>query len=87
MVSIKTTLNINKALYKAAKRVALEQETTVSEMVRNGLLLYLSDPEGVQETIAVLKDKKAMEAIQAGEQARQKGDKKFYFDWSEVRDL
>jgi len=84
---IKTTLTIDRAIYKAAKRVAVEHDTTVSAMVRKGLLVYCSDPEGVEETIGLLMDRKAMKAIQAGEAARRQGRTDSYVDWDEVRDL
>ena len=86
-MAIKTTLIIDREIYKAAKRVAVEQETTVSAMVRKGLLIYVSDPEGAEETIAVLKDQRAMKAILAGEQARRQDRKDYYIDWNRVRDL
>ena len=86
-MTVKTTLTIDKAIYKAAKRVAVEQDTTVSAMVRKGLLIYVSDPEGVEETVGVLTDKQAMEAIRAGEEARKRRRKDYYVDWDEIRDL
>ena len=82
---VKTTLTIDRAIYKAAKRVAVEQETTVSAMVRKGLLIYVSDPEGVDDTIALLTDRRAMQAIRAGERARQRGRKDYYIDWNQIR--
>ena len=84
---VKTTLTIDRAIYKAAKRVAVEQETTVSAMVRKGLLIYCSDPEGVEETIGLLMDQRAMEAIRAGEEARRRGRKNYYIDWNDIRDV
>ena len=87
MVAIKTTLTIGKEIYKAAKRMAVEQDTTVSAMVRKGLLLYLSDPEGVEETVSLLMNKGAMEAIEGGEKARQQKKKDYYVDWDKLRDL
>ena len=86
-MTIKTTLTIDRAIYKAAKRVAIDHDTTVSAMVRKGLLVYVSDPEGVEETLSVLLDKHAMAAIRAGETARQCGRKDYYLDWNEIRDL
>ena len=86
-MTIKTTLTMDKEIYKAAKRVAVEKETTVSEMVRKGLLLYVSDPEGVEETVSVLRDRRAMEAIEAAEEARRKRRKGYYIDWDKVREL
>ena len=86
-MTIKTTLNIDGEVYKAAKRVALEHDTTVSAMVRKALLIYVSDPEGVEATASVLLDKKAMEAIRAGEEARKQNQKDYYIDWNKVRDL
>ena len=86
-MAVKTTLVIDRAIYKAAKRVAVERDTTVSAMVRKGLLIYVSDPEGTDETIGLLTDKRAMQAIEAGEQARRKARKDYYVDWDEIRDL
>ena len=86
-MTIKTTLNIDREIYKAAKRVAVEYDTTVSAMVRKGLLIYVSDPEAVEDTASLLTDKRAMEAIRAGEEARRSGRKDFYIDWDKVRDL
>lgn len=84
---VKTTLTIDPAIYKAAKRVAVEYDTTVSAMVRKGLLIYCSDPEGVEETVGLLMDKQAMEAIRAGEDARQRGRKGYYVAWDDIRAL
>ncbi len=84
---MKTTLTIDRAIYKAAKRVAVEHDTTVSSMVRKGLLLYVSDPEGVEETASLLMDRKAMEAIEAGEEARRRSRKGYYVDWDQIRDV
>ncbi|MBI4353361.1 MAG: hypothetical protein HY593_05495 [Candidatus Omnitrophica bacterium] len=86
-MTIKTTLTIDQEIYKAAKRVAVEHDTTVSALVRKGLLIYVSDPEGVEETVDILMDPKAMEAIRAGEEARAKKRKDFYVDWNRIRDL
>ena len=86
-MTVKTTLTIDPAIYKAAKRVAVEQETTVSAMMRKGLLIYVSDPEGVEDTVSLLMDKQAMEAIRAGEEARKRGRKDYYIDWDEIRDV
>jgi len=86
-MTVKTTLNIDGEVYKAAKRVAVDRDTTVSAMVRKALLIYVSDPEGVEETVAVLTDKKAMEAIQAGQEARKQNKKDYYIDWDKVREL
>ena len=84
---LKTTLTMDREIYKAAKRIAVEQDTTVSAMVRKGLLVYISDPDGTDETIALLTDKRAMEAIRAGEAARKRGRKDYYIDWDNIRDL
>ena len=84
---VKTTLTIDPAIYKAAKRVAVEHDTTVSAMMRKGLLIYCSDPEGVEETIGLLMDKRAMHAIEAGEAARRRGRKDYYIDWDDIRDV
>lgn len=86
-MTVKTTLNIDGEVYKAAKRVALEYDTTVSAMLRKALLIYVSDPEGVEETVSVLMDKKAMETIRAGEEARKKNAKDYYINWDKVREL
>ena len=84
---VKTTLTIDGAIYKAAKRVAVEHDTTVSAMVRKGLLIYCSDPEGVEDTIGVLMDARAMKAIEAGQRARKQGRKDYYVDWDQIRDV
>lgn len=81
------TKTIDQAIYKAAKRVAVEHDTTVSAMMRKGLLTYISNPEGVEETVSLLMDEHAIEAIQAGEEARKQGKKGFYVDWNKIRDL
>lgn len=86
-MTVKTTLTIDPAIYKAAKRVAVEQDTTVSAMMRKGLLIYVSDPEGVEDTVSLLMDKQAMEAIRAGEEARKRGRKDSYIDWDKIRDV
>lgn len=86
-MTIKTTLTIDRAIYKAAKRVAIDHDTTVSAMVRKGLLMYVTDPEGVEETLSVLMDKQAMAAIRTGEAARRRGQKNYYLDWNEIRDV
>ncbi len=86
-MTVKTTLTIDPAIYKAAKRVAVEYDTTVSAMMRKGLLIYVSDPEGVEETLAVLKDPKAMGAIRAGEAARKQSQRDFYLNWDQISGL
>jgi hypothetical protein len=86
-MTVKTTFNIDDEVYKAAKRVAIEHDTTVSAMLRKALLIYVSDPEGVEETVSVLMDKKAMEAIRSGEEARKKNAKDYYINWDKVREL
>ena len=86
-MTVKTTFNIDDEVYKAAKRVAIEHDTTVSAMLRKALLIYVSDPEGVEETVSVLMDKKAMEAIRSGEEARKKTAKDYYINWDKVREL
>ena len=86
-MTVKTTLTIDRAIYKAAKRVAVEHDTTVSAMVRKGLLVYCSDPEGVEDTVGLLRDEAAMKAIQAGEEARRRRRKDYYIDWDQVRDV
>ena len=86
-MTIKTTLTIDQEIYKAAKRVAIDRDTNVSAMVRKGLLIYVSDPEAVEDTAALLTDKKAMEAIGEGEKARKEGRKNYYIDWDKVRGL
>ena len=84
-MTVKTTLTIDRAIYKAAKRVAVEYDTTVSSMVRKALLIYVSDPEAVEETAALLTDQRAMEAIRAGEAARKKGSRDYYLDGNQIR--
>ncbi len=84
-MTVKTTLTIDRDIYKAAKRVAVEQDTTVSAMVRKGLLIYVSDPEGTDDTIALLTDKRAMAAIRAGEKARKYHQVGYYINWDKVR--
>lgn len=86
-MTVKTTLTVDRAIYKAARRVAVEYDTTVSAMVRKGLLIYVSDPEAVEDTVSLLMDQAAMRAIEAGEQARKKGRKGYYVEWNQVRDL
>ena len=86
-MAIKTTLTIDREIYKAAKRVAVEHDTTVSAMVRKGLLIYVSDPEGVEETVGLLLDKQAMAAIRSGKAARRRGKKDYYVDWDKIRDV
>ena len=86
-MTIKTTLTIDPAIYKAAKRVAVEHDTTVSAMVRKGLLIYVSDPESAEETVSLLTDKEAMKAIEVGEEARRRGRKDHYVDWDQIREL
>ena len=84
---MKTTLVVDPAIYKAAKRVAVEYDTTVSAMVRKGLLIYCSDPEGVDESVGVLMDKQAMKAIDEGEEPRNRGRKGYYVEWDKIRDV
>ena len=86
-MTVKTTLTIDGAIYKAAKRVAVEHDTTVSAMVRKGLLIYVSDPEAVEDTAALLTDKRAMETIRKGEEARWRGRADYYVDWDQIRDV
>ena len=84
---VKTTLVVDPAIYKAAKRVAVEYDTTISAMVRKGLLIYCSDPEGVEETVGLLMDKQATKAIEEGEEARRRGRKGYYVEWDKIRDV
>ena len=84
---MKTTLIVDNEIYKAAKRVAVERDTTLSSMLTKGLLLYVSDPEGVEETTEILRDPKAMAALIEGVEARAKKRKGYYLDWNKVRDL
>ena len=84
-VTKKTTLTIDPMIYKAAKRMAVERDTTVSAMVRKALLVFVSDPEGVEDTVDLLTDKEAMKAIEAGEEARRRGRKDYYIDWDQIR--
>ena len=84
---IKTTLTIDREIYKAAKRVAVERDTSVSSIVRKALLVYVSDPEGVEETTAILTDPKALEAILEGQAARKEKKAGYYVNWEKIRDL
>ena len=84
---MKTTLVVDNEIYKAAKRVAVERDTTVSSMLTKGLLVYVSDPDGVEETTEVLRDRKAMAALVEGIEARARKRKGYYLDWNKVRDL
>ncbi|MFQ5839847.1 MAG: hypothetical protein ACE5HK_03895 [Candidatus Methylomirabilales bacterium] len=83
----KTTLMLDPALYKAAKRVAVDRDSTLSEILNKGLLLYVSDPEGVEEMAEILTDRKAMRALLEGIEARARGRKGYYLDWKKVRAL
>jgi hypothetical protein len=74
-------------IYKAVKKIAIDYDTTVSSMVRKALLLYISDPEGIEETVDLLMDKKVIEAIRKGEEAREQGRDDYYLDWNKIRDL
>lgn len=86
-MDVKTTISFDKEIYKAAKQIAVEKETTVSAMMQKALLLIVSDPEGLDDSVALLKDKDAMKAIQEGEEARKEHRKGYYIDWDKVRDL
>ncbi len=86
-MNVKTTLTIDPVVYKAVKKIAIDHDTTVSSMVRKALLLYISDPEGVEETVGLLIDKKVMEAIRKGEEVREQGRDNYYLDWNKIRDL
>lgn len=83
----KTTLVVDSALYKAAKRVAVERDSTLSEILNKGLLLYVSDPEGVEEMAEILTDRKAMTALLEGIEARAEGRRGYYVEWKKVREL
>ncbi len=83
----KTTLMLDPALYKAAKRVAVEHDRTLSEILNKGLLLYVSDPEGVEEMAEILTDRKAMTALLEGIEARAKARKGYYVEWDKVREV
>ena len=80
-------LTIDNVTYKTAKRLAVQHDTTISAMVRKGLLIYVSDPEGVEETAGILTDANAMKAIREGEEARRKGRKDYYIDIASLRCL
>jgi hypothetical protein len=84
---MKTTLMVDDDIYKAAKRMAVERDTTMSSMLTKSLLLYVSDPEGVEETASILTDRKAMAALLEGIEARAKKRKGYYMDWTKVREL
>ena len=73
-------LTIDNVTYKVAKRLSVKHGTTISTIVRKGLRIYMSDPEGVEETAAILTDANAMKAIREGEKARRKGRKDYYVD-------
>jgi hypothetical protein len=83
----KTTLTIDPLIYKMVRRIALEQNTTVSSIVRDMLLLYISDPEGVAKEVGRLKEKDLVGTVnEEGEvHARDKGD--YYIDWDKVQFL
>jgi len=83
----KTTLVIDPALFKAAKRVAVEREVTLSSIMNKGLLLYVSDPESVEEMAEILSDRRAMAALLEGMEARAKGRKGYYLEWNKLRDI
>ena len=86
-MGIKTTLTFDKEIYKAAKRIAVERETTVSRMMQKALLLMVSDPEGLDDSVELLQDEDAMKAIQEAEEARKHHRKGYYIDWEKIRDL
>ena len=86
-MTIKTTLTMDREIYKAAKRVAVERDTTVSSIVRKALLLYVSDPEGVEETVEILADSNALTAILEGQAARKEKKAGYYVNWEKIRDL
>ena len=84
---MKIKLMIDDMTYKVAKRLSVKHGTTISTMVRKGLLIYMSDPKGVEETAAILTDANAMKAIREGEEARRKGRKDYYIDIASLRCL
>lgn len=86
-MTIKTTLMIDQEVYKAVKRVALEKDVSISSILQKGLMLYVSDPEGVEETYEVLSDSHAMKDILEGLEARRKKTRGHYLDWEKVRGL
>lgn len=86
-MTVKTTLTVDREIYKAAKRVAVENDTTVSSLLRKALLVYISDPESVEETVSLLMDKRAIVAIRRGEEARKKSLRDYYIDWDKIREL
>ena len=86
-MTIKTTLTIDREVYKAAKRVAVERETTLSSILRKALLVYVSDPEGIEETTEILTDPKALAALLEGQAARKSKKAGYYIAWEKVRDL
>ena len=86
-MTIKTTLTIDQEIYKAAKRVAVERETTLSSILRKALLVYVSDPEGVEETTEILRDPKALAALLEGQAARKEKKAGYYVSWEKIRDL
>jgi len=76
----KVTVVLDPALLKAAKRVALDRDSTLSATLAKGLLVHVSDPDGTEETAGVLTDKKAMTALLKGMEARARGRKGYYLD-------
>jgi len=50
MESLRTTIVLEKELYQQAKRLALEQDTTLKEVVERALRAYLrGDQQGAQK--------------------------------------
>lgn len=86
-MGVKTTFVIDPALYKVVKKVAVDRESTLSEILNKGLLVYVSDPDGVEEMTEILTDRKAMRALLEGIEAREKDRKGYYIDWAKVRGL
>ena len=86
-MGVKTTFVLDPALLKAAKRVALDRDSTLSATLAKGLLVYVSDPDGTEETAGILTDKKAMTALLEGIEARARERKGYYTDWSKVRGI
>ena len=51
MESLRTTIVLEKELYRQAKRLALEQDTTLKEVVERALRAYLrGDQQGAQKS-------------------------------------
>ena len=86
-MTVKTTLLLDSEVFKAAKKMAVDMDTTLSALATKGILVYISDPDGMEETVEILKDKNAMKALLAGVEARSKNKKGYYLDWDKVKHI